>query len=260
MSMTEREKRENRHRANLNNPDSPEYGKGFNEPGVPPQPAQARSGQARPDRINEGRGKAEPRGRSHGSGDAGTVIIDPSRRPEVTPTTVGSIDAHGFGKDYREDRERGSGSLGSPFTGSVATFFGEIEQSGALPDGVSTRIAALAVLQTLSVRLSRGLLLALQGSLLPEIASLLQGTESRAEEGEAFDRQELIRRVAQALNQPEDVAEGVARAVLVALRAQLPRHRIEAVESQLPTELVNLWHTKEPREKVRDRLGSAGGG
>lgn len=259
---TERERRENRHRSNLNNPNNPEFGRGFNEPGIPPQPAQARSGEGRPDRIDEGRGHAPPRGRKGSlEGEPGTVIVDPTWRPEVTTSTVGSSVTGGFGRDLREDREHGFGSLGSPYSGSIDTFFAQIQQSGALPGGASVKEVAAAVLGILAQRLSGGEVRALQDSLLPEIAVLLRREgEFRAEEGEVFGRQELILRVARQLQLGDADAEAVARAVLLALRAQLPAHKIHAVESQLPSDLVNLWHTKEARERVRERIGSAGGG
>jgi uncharacterized protein (DUF2267 family) len=168
-------------------------------------------------------------------------------------------------KEMREARHRSSsnkiGIAGSIEVDAVAAFFGAIEQSGALPSGVSAKQAGAAVLRTLARRLSAGEVRAVQSSIVPELAALFQRPATHTEEpGETFGRKEFIDYVAQELHAREDEAEPIARRVLLALRAELPPQKIHDIESQLPKDLVNLWHTKEARERVRASLGSAGGG
>lgn len=142
-----------------------------------------------------------------------------------------------------------------------ATFFVAIEQSGALPGGVSAKAAAAAVLMTLGVRLSQSLVRALQDSLPPECACLLAvDPDLCAEPVGVLGRQELIERVAQHLGLTEGGAEALTRAVFLSLRARLPSQKIEAIESHLPVDLVHLWSPQRPAEPVRARIGRAAGG
>jgi uncharacterized protein (DUF2267 family) len=255
MTMTQREQRLNDHRSNLNNPNSPEFGMGFSEPGIPPQPAQTPPGTLRPDRINEGRGQAPPRGRKEDGEGAGTVVVGPDAGYGAQESPLSDRDPGGIGGD-RKSKERGFESLGSPFVGSVASFLNKVAQSGALPTSVGAIDASAAVLSTLARRLSGGLVERVKQSLLPELATLLDSTTPRAEEAEALDRRAFIHRIAQGLRIPDEDAELVARNVLLAMRAQLPPQLVHDVESQLPDEIIALWHTRDARERIRERIGS----
>jgi hypothetical protein len=106
MTMTERERRENKHRANLNNPNNPEFGKGFEQAGIPPQPAQVRAGEARPDRIDEGRGQASPRGRKpNGDAAPGTVLVETAPGYGASDSPLSDKEAGGIG-GRRQSKER----------------------------------------------------------------------------------------------------------------------------------------------------------
>lgn len=103
--MTAKERRENRHRANVNNPKNPQLGQGFHELGTPPQPAQALAGHGRPDRIDEGRGQAPERRRSGEAGKQGTVAVGANGGHAAPASTPIRDEAGGFGGQVRQTGE-----------------------------------------------------------------------------------------------------------------------------------------------------------
>jgi uncharacterized protein (DUF2267 family) len=160
----------------------------------------------------------------------------------------------------RAKQARDSGAPAAPCGDSSSPSFGAIEPSGALP-GISTRAATAAVLTTLGLRLSQELVQTLQEALPPAYSGLLAADpDLRAEPGAAFGRQDLIEHIARQLGLPEDAAEAVARTVLLSLRNQLPMQKAAALESRLPRDLVNLWRTRQTRERVHTCIASAAGG
>ena len=164
-------------------------------------------------------------------------------------------------QEQREDRERskqtnpsriGEGYGPALLRGQTpATFFAALEQSGELPDGVSAKAAAAAVLLTLGLRLSQPIVRTLCDSLPPECSCLLAFDPDLCSESvEALGRPELTQRVARHLELTEDGAEALTRAVLLSLRAHLPSQTAEDVDRHLPVDLVHLWHPGSSRSGV----------
>jgi uncharacterized protein (DUF2267 family) len=65
--------------------------------------------------------------------------------------------------------------------------------------------------------------------------------EGRGEEGEVYDRDELVRRAARELQVEADVALPIVRAVFRATKRILPGKATFDVTSQLPVDIRALW-------------------
>jgi uncharacterized protein (DUF2267 family) len=123
----------------------------------------------------------------------------------------------------------------------------EVWQSGVLPPGVHGTDAAAAVLCVLAQRLSGGEARDLVATLPEGLRPLVEPcARHRGEEGERFDRDEFLRRVAARLHVTVPQAEEIARAVFAAVRRTLPAKEVHDVASQLPRELEALWTSASP--------------
>ena len=135
---------------------------------------------------------------------------------------------------------------GSPQAGPQARaterFFRRIQDSGVLPDGMSPDEAASAVLCALSRHLTREqqaeLLSSLPGELLGRLAACAMHGEREAH---AFGRETFLALIAAHMGGREQRAELVARAVFGALRHELDSDARHHAESQLPSDLRDLW-------------------
>jgi uncharacterized protein (DUF2267 family) len=122
-------------------------------------------------------------------------------------------------------------------------FFRDIEQSGALPDGVSAIDAVAAVLCTLTMRLSGGEARDFAGAVPRKLRRILNRCAiHREEQPEKFDRRTFLRYVGGHLEVGPAAAERLSRVVFAAVRTLLPEDEILDVESQLPRDLVELWN------------------
>lgn len=118
----------------------------------------------------------------------------------------------------------------------------EIEDSAALPFGISAVDALLAVVYTFSQRLSGGEARDVFLGLPDDVRALLgDGIAERDETAATFDRSQLLAKVGDALGTPPEIAEDIVRAVLAAIQHFLPAKEICDVASQLPTDLRDLW-------------------
>jgi uncharacterized protein (DUF2267 family) len=121
-------------------------------------------------------------------------------------------------------------------------FFRELEQSGALPRGVTPERAMSAVLCALTRRLSGGVAHELVDSAPPTLRALIDHcVRGRGEHPEIIDRQTFLHYVADDLGVDMGVAEQVARAVFATLRARLPAEEVAHIDAQLPRGLLKLW-------------------
>lgn len=121
----------------------------------------------------------------------------------------------------------------------------EIDKEAAeLPPGVDAAAAFLAVMCLFSKRLSGGearhLYLALPSTLRPLLTGCMIHRDERPD---AFDRAQLIRRVARHFAVTESSAERISRAVLRATKRCLPPKEVGDAASQLPPDLRELWLT-----------------
>jgi uncharacterized protein (DUF2267 family) len=123
-----------------------------------------------------------------------------------------------------------------------ARVFAEIERAGVLPPNVDVADAFMAVMCIVSQRLSGGearhVLLGLPSALRPLVTTCML---HRAEWAERFDRDDLLRRVAEHLRTSPSATELVVRAVLRAVKQCLPEKDVEDTASQLPHDLGALW-------------------
>lgn len=188
-------------------------------------------------------------------------------RSNVNRTDSAEYGVRGWAPPVRPDERTSScggdarvtSYVGPAWVSSSAPFFDRIETSCMLPAGVSARAATAAVLMTLGLRLSQELLQALQDALPPELAGFLTSDPDLCSEpGQALGRQDLIQCVVKQLELAEGAAEAVTRAVLTALRAQIPRQAVESIELRLPAELVELWGTGPERRRIARGAGGWG--
>jgi uncharacterized protein (DUF2267 family) len=142
-----------------------------------------------------------------------------------------------------EGSDRVGAVLGSPFVGSADDFFERIQASGALPADLDPRDAAAAVLCAVTQRLSLAEGRDVIDALPPGVQAVFQrcNVHRDFDEEPPADREQLVGLVGAHLEVEPDDAEEIARAVLTALRAQLPRKEVHDVESQLPADLVALF-------------------
>ncbi len=123
-----------------------------------------------------------------------------------------------------------------------ARAFAEIERAGVLPPNVDVADAFMAVMCIFSQRLSGGearhVLLGLPSSLRPLVTTCML---HRPEWAEVFDREALLRRVAEHLGTTPSDAERVVGAVLTAVKQCLPERDVEDTATQLPPDLRALW-------------------
>jgi len=123
-----------------------------------------------------------------------------------------------------------------------ARIFAEIERAGVLPRNIDVADAFTAVMCTFTQRLSGGearhVLYGLPSSLRPLVTTCML---HRSEMPDVFDRDELMRRVADHLATDQGSAELVVRAVLRSVKGNLPEKEVEDTASQLPQDLRALW-------------------
>lgn len=129
-------------------------------------------------------------------------------------------------------------------TDETAAFYREIEGSGALPEGIDAVDAADAVLCALMMRLSKKQARDVFGSLPPPLQRLTSRCVERAGDEPLlhYDRAMFVQLIASDLRiDPED-AERLSRAVFAAVQRFVPEDEVADVESQLPQDLLVLWH------------------
>lgn len=125
---------------------------------------------------------------------------------------------------------------------AAAKVYDHIEASGTLPDGVTAKEAVVAVLCTLSRRISAGEAEQLRSEMPPDLIAVLEPcTSHRDEQPEVFGLDDFVHRVAQHLDTTDGQAAAVARHVFAALQADYPSREADDVESQLPADLKRLW-------------------
>jgi uncharacterized protein (DUF2267 family) len=131
-------------------------------------------------------------------------------------------------------------------------FFRHIQQSGAVPSGISAEQAATAVLCTLTMRVTGGQARDYVASIpQPLSALLIPCVQHRGEQPEKFDRAGFLQRVTDHLGVSMEDAERISRAVFAAVRSDLPQREADDVESQLPRDLAELWRA--PAADVTER-------
>lgn len=132
--------------------------------------------------------------------------------------------------------------LGSPFEASTSDFLAAINESATLPIGIDATEAASVVFCTLLERLDLEQARELLDALPPGVQQIIGSCPVHGgEPGEAFGKREFLSRIAQHFELAPEYVEPMARAVLHAVRAQLPPHPATNVENQLPDELAAMW-------------------
>lgn len=118
----------------------------------------------------------------------------------------------------------------------------EIAEHAPLPAGVTAVDAFAAVMCIFTQRLSGGeardVLLGLPDALHPLIARCVR---HRDEPGAVFDRDQLLRSVADDLGTAPPLAEWIILAVFAAVQHALPAKEVRDVARQLPADLGALW-------------------
>ncbi|MDF2697984.1 MAG: hypothetical protein K0S65_6367, partial [Labilithrix sp.] len=141
------------------------------------------------------------------------------------------------------DREAVPSPAGEPEL-LQARVYAEIERAAVLPRDVDVANAFMAVMCIFSQRLSGGearhVLLTLPSSLRPLVTTCMA---HRPEWADVFDRDELMRRVAEHLGTTRSAAKRIVEAVLTAVKRCLPEREVEDTASQLPHDLRELWMT-----------------
>lgn len=129
----------------------------------------------------------------------------------------------------------------------------------ALPASVSARRAAVAAMSALVERLTAGEAHALLAALPYGIGELLEGDVLRRSGRAAsrLDRAEWLLALSERLNVTPVHAEAIARAVLGAVAARLPRDVVDNVAQQLPHGLKELWRDDLPPGAVPDSPSDA---
>ena len=122
------------------------------------------------------------------------------------------------------------------------TLLAEIAEHAPLPPGVTAVDAFAAVMCMFTQRLSGGeardVLLGLPAALHPLITRCIR---HRDEQGAVFDRDQLLRSVADDLGTAPPLAEWIILAVFTAVQHALPAKEVRDVASQLPADLGALW-------------------
>lgn len=123
-----------------------------------------------------------------------------------------------------------------------ARVFAAVEREGVLPANVDVANAFMAVMCIFSQRLSGGearhVLLGLPSTIRPLVTTCML---HRGEQPAVFDRDELFRRVAEHLGVAAPDAERITRAVLGAVKRELPEKEVGDVTDQLPEDLRSFW-------------------
>jgi predicted transcriptional regulator/uncharacterized protein (DUF2267 family) len=120
--------------------------------------------------------------------------------------------------------------------------FRQIEQSGALPAGLSAPEAAGAELCVMTLRVNTGEARDMADALPPTLRRIVTPCAlHRAKRPDVFGREELVQALAEHLQTTPRQAEAVARAVFAAVQAEMPADEWAAVEGQLPGDLKDLW-------------------
>lgn len=117
---------------------------------------------------------------------------------------------------------------------------GEIQRRIALPSGVTPADAFVAVMGTLSRRLTLGEARHLVRAITPDVRPLIEPSlQERGEKPELFGRDELLSRVGKELH--TDEPEGIVRTVILVVERYLSRLAFKHVRSQLPVDLRQMW-------------------
>jgi osmotically-inducible protein OsmY/uncharacterized protein (DUF2267 family) len=117
-----------------------------------------------------------------------------------------------------------------------------IEQSGALPQGVSSFEAAAATLCVLSLRLTADEARELMRYLPADVSRLVRAcARHRGAAVEVFDRDEFLRRVGDHLVVSVQESERITRAVFQTIRMWLPTRDVRETAVELPEDLRDLW-------------------
>jgi uncharacterized protein (DUF2267 family) len=125
---------------------------------------------------------------------------------------------------------------------SVDDFLRDIEQSGAVPTGLSPQEAVSGVLCALTLRIEAGEARDFLVSMPPTVQQLISRcVHHRDEHAAVFERSQFLRLVGDHLGLGQPEAESVARAVLAAVQTWLPRSQQDDVRSQLPPDIEALW-------------------
>jgi uncharacterized protein (DUF2267 family) len=138
---------------------------------------------------------------------------------------AGSIDFHG--KPGEERR----------------AFVRDVASRTPLPPQVTSEVATAAVMCAITERLTRGGVHLLVHALPEPIRELFRACgEHRSNPPTPLHRPELLDRIAEHLGVTPAHAEGIARAVLSAVRERLPANVDNKVAAQLPRDIKNLWY------------------
>ncbi len=119
----------------------------------------------------------------------------------------------------------------------------QIVSAGPLPNGIRPADAAAAVMCVLMQRLSGGEARDVWAEVPSVLRSELGPCALHDEQPEVFGREVFLSRVGEHLHVDERVAEDISRRVFSAVKAQLSAKEAHDVESRIPEELGDLWHS-----------------
>jgi uncharacterized protein (DUF2267 family) len=120
--------------------------------------------------------------------------------------------------------------------------FGEIRRRVRVPPGVTPEDAVKAVMCTLTQHIFGADAQHVLDGLPREIRPILERCERHRDvKPTRFDRDELVRRVADHLGISRGDAEDITSAVLLAISARVPRDELAALANLLPLDLRDLW-------------------
>lgn len=126
---------------------------------------------------------------------------------------------------------------------SYQAFLDELAWSGVSPPRIEPRLAAEAVLCTLTRRLGGGEVEDMAVAVTPGLGALLRSCERHEGPARAHrtHREEFMRDVADHLGVPRGDVEPIVWAVFTAVRDRLPPDEVEDVAAQLPPDLADLF-------------------
>lgn len=212
---------------------------------APCESARRRGGVHRVDRVEMIARIAKHLGTTPAYAEAITVDVLSAVRKELPEKIARDVAAQlprAIKELWLSERPLDSGDAPVLATGVRARVEREIEARAALPEGVAPSAAFTGVMATLLERLSGGEALDVLIGLPDELRPLLEGAAlDRPERPRTFHRDELLTIVAARLHLARDVAARLVPVVLGAAKRLLPRKQIDAVASQLPSDLRELW-------------------
>lgn len=125
---------------------------------------------------------------------------------------------------------------------AMERFFGQIQESGALPEDKTPEDAATAALCVLARRIPTGEAVHVLGTFPAALRTRFRVCMLHIGAGaESFNRERFLRLLAEHLDVDEGTAEDVARAVFGAVHTQFGNPALDELEGLLPDELKDLW-------------------